>query len=782
MDQPLASQPAPTPQDSRGLTSAEARRRLEQFGPNATPDASQSAFRLALGKFWAPVPWMLEATILLQVAMGEYTQGTVIAVLLVFNAGLGFFQESRAQATIAALKSRLALTVSVRRDGSWQTIPAAALVPGDVMQLSLGHVVGADVRLIEGEVLLDQSMLTGESLPIEGGPGVATYAGALVRRGEAIAEVTATGTQTTFGRTAELVRTAQVTSSQQKAVFALVRNLAFVSGVIVLIQVGYALFLGLGADEIITLVLTAMLAAIPIALPASFTLTSALAARALARQGVLPTRLSAVDEAASMDVLCADKTGTLTCNELAVSSIRPTSGHDADFVLALAALASSEGGQDPVDTAVREAAAKVSPAGLPKLIGFVPFDPATKMCEASAQDAQGRILRIIKGAYTVVAALSQPEKDAEKTAEELEGQGFRVLAVAVGDSALPQIIGLIALSDPPRDDSAGLISALKALGVQTVMVTGDAPVTAGVVARAVGLGSSICAVRPFADNVPADHFDVYASILPEDKYQIVQSLQRAGHVVGMCGDGANDAPALRQAQIGIAVSTATDVAKSAAGMVLTAPGLGGILTAVRQGRNTFQRILTYTLGIVTRKVNQMLLLTVGLMISGHPVLTPTLMVLLMTTGDILALTSSTDNVRASVVPNRWRISNVTTVGVVLGLCDLCFCSTVLAFGKFSLGLGTVQLQTLTAVVVVFSGQAIMWVARERGHLWYSWPSRWLMLSSWTDLSFIAALAIFGIIMTAIPPSFVLAIFIMAAGFAFVIDQVKVSLFRYFRIV
>jgi H+-transporting ATPase len=308
--------------------------------------------RMALEKFWVPVAWMLEAAIALQIVLGDYTEAAIIAGLLVFNAALGLFQESRAQATLAALRSRLALSASVRRDGAWQTVAAAELVPGDVVKLSLGGVVAADARIIGGDILLDQSMLTGESVPIEAGAGIKTYAGALVRRGEAVAEVTATGVRTKFGRTAVLVRTAHVVSSQQKAVLRVVRNLAVFNGVIIVLLVGYASLLKLPLAEIIPLVLTAILASIPVALPATFTLASALGARALAKHGVLPTRLSAVDEAASVDVLCADKTGTLTRNALTVTTVRPMAGFDAARVLALAALASSDGGQDPVDAAI----------------------------------------------------------------------------------------------------------------------------------------------------------------------------------------------------------------------------------------------------------------------------------------------------------------------------------------------------------------------------------------------------------------------------------------------
>jgi H+-transporting ATPase len=366
---------------SNGLTSDEARGRLAKSGPNAMPDTSVHPLRLALEKFWAPVPWMLEAAIALELVLGKYVEAAIIALLLVFNAVLGLVQESRAQATLAALKSRLALTASVRRDGAWKTVPATDLVPGDLVKLSLGGVVAADVKLTGGEVLLDQSMLTGESVPIEAVPGLQTYAGALVRRGEAEAEVTATGVRTKFSRTAELVRTAHVVSTQQKAVMHVVRNLAAFNGGVIMLLVANAWYLKMPVAEIIPLVLTAILGSIPVALPATFTLASALGARTLAKLGVLPTRLSAVDEAASMVVLCADKTGTLTQNALTVTTVRPLPGFDEAHVLALATLASSDGGQDPVDGAIRTAAASKAVSDAPKLIKFSAFDPAKKMSE-----------------------------------------------------------------------------------------------------------------------------------------------------------------------------------------------------------------------------------------------------------------------------------------------------------------------------------------------------------------------------------------------------------------
>jgi H+-transporting ATPase len=759
-----------------GLTASEARQRLEKDGRNAVVDVAQHPVRRALNKLWAPVPWMLEAAIILQLGLGDYVEAAVVSLLLLFNAALGFFQEGRAQATLDALKSRLALVASVRRDGQWTTVPAAELVPGDVVKLSLGAVVAADMRLIEGSILIDQSMLTGESLPVEAVSGTEVYAGALVRRGEAVAQVTATGARTKFGRTAELVRTAMVESSQQKTVLHVVRNLVLFNGAVTVGLATYAFWLAMPFSEIAPLILVAVLSSIPVALPSMFTLAAAVGARSLSRRGVLPTSLSAVDEAAGIDILCADKTGTLTRNELAVMSVCPMPTYDEAHVLALAALASSDGGQDPVDVAIRDAAGRTPFHEKLALIAFVPFDPAVKRSEATARQPDGATIRVLKGAFAVVGGMSQSPPAAASSVDELQSRGFRVLAVAAGLPGSLKLVGLIALSDPPRADSADLVAELKSLGVRTVMVTGDAQATAEVVAGLVGIKGKVWGTTPLPEDLRADDFSIFASVLPEDKFRLVKSLQKTGHLVGMCGDGANDAPALRQAQMGIAVFTATDVAKSAAGIVLTEPGLGGIVTSVKEGRRTFQRILTYTLRSIVHKVVQVLFLSAGVVITGHAILTPTLMVLMMVTGDFLAMSSSTDNVRPSPKPNRWRIRNLTIAGVIMGVVDLMFCVACLATGKFVIGLDTGTLRTLTVITLVFSGQALFYVARERQHLWSSLPGRWLVASSIADLSIVSALAIKGVLMAAIPIGVLAGVFAAAIIFAFVLDAVKSILF------
>ena len=759
------------------------------------PEVRTAPWRRALEKFWAPVPWMLEAAILLQFMLHEYVEALVIAVLLAFNAALGLLQEGRAQATLDALKSRLALLAVVRRDARWQTLPARDLVPGDIVKLTLGGITPADVRVLEGNVLLDQSLLTGESLPIEGGPGTRTYSGSLVRRGEAVAEVTDTGERTKFAKTAQLVRIARGASSQQQAVLRVVRNLALFSASMVLVQLIYATLVGMSGLEMIPLALTAVLAAIPVALPATFTLASAVAARDLGARGVLPTRLSAIDEAATMDVLCSDKTGTLTQNELAVTAVRALPGFDEARVLALAALASADGGTDPVDAAIREAAARSPGTGLQRT-RFVPFDPAQKMSEAEARHVDGRCVHIVKGAFARIAQLAPAPPEAASAVRAFETLGYRVLAVAAGAGRAPIWTGLIALSDPPRPDAKLLIAQLGRLGVKTVMVTGDAASTATVVARAVGLEGPVCpAGSSLAGSAQGgsahgassrewarpDDYAVFAGVFPEDKFHIVRAFQHGGHTVGMCGDGANDAPALRQAQMGIAVSTATDVAKSAAGIVLTQPGLAGIVDAVRAGRVTYQRILTYTLRSVTTKINQMLLLTAGLLITGHAILTPMLMVLLMIGGDFLAMSATTDHVRPSATPNAWRIGRITLAAAVIGACDVAFGVAVLLAG-LHVGLRPGGgLRTLAAVTLVSSSQATFYVVRDRRHLWSSRPSVWVVVSSVADIAIIALFAGRGFLMHALPWSIIGTVVLAAMLFALLLDGVKWLLFARLRL-
>jgi len=762
-----------------GLTSEEAARRLAENGPNEVAEEGESHLRQVVRHFWAPVPWMLEATIILQIAIGERIEAALIAALLLFNVALGVFQESRANAALALLKQRLSLKARVRRDGRWVDLPAAAVVLGDIVQLSLGVVVPADVRLIEGTVLLDQSMLTGESIAEDAGPDKAAYAGALVRRGEAVAIVTATGAATYFGRAAELVRVAHVESTEVKAVLGLVRNLSVLNAAIVLGLVAYAHAIALPASQIILLVLTSLLAAVPVGLPATFTLAAALGARAVALKGVLLTRLTALHEAATIDVLCADKTGTLTNNQLGVAAVRPLAdGSSAADVLCFAALASSSDGQDPVDAAIREATRTASPLRpLPVVRGFTPFDPASKRADATAVDSGGREIRITKGAPAAVASLVPFSPAATAELETLSRAGYRTLAVAGGPAGEMRLLGLVGFSDPPRSDSASLLAELQSLGVRTVMVTGDAAPTATTVARAIGLEGRICPPGHLPDRVDPADFAVYAGVFPEDKFRLVRAFQRSGHAVGMCGDGANDAPALRQAQMGIAVSTATDVAKAAAGIVLTTPGLGGIVTAIKEGRTVFQRILTYTLSILVNKCVTLVVLGAGLLLTGHAVLTPMLQAMSMFAGDFVSMARTTDRATPSPHPNAWRLRNLTLAAIPLALFKFLYCIAVLSAGAFRLGLTSAQMQTLTFTMLVFAGQGVVYVLRERGRMWSSRPSAVMLLCSLADVMIVAVFAACGILMQSLPIGVVLALLVATAAFVLALDQVKVALFR-----
>jgi H+-transporting ATPase len=757
--------------DLTGLTGVEARRRLAEFGPNTVSESAPPRWRAYVVKFWSPIPWLLEAAMVVELALGKYIEGAVIIALLLFNATLAFIQEGRAGSALAALRKRLAPTALVRRDGGWIRTPAAEVVLGDIISLPLGALAPADARLVTGAVMVDQSMLTGESVPVDANPGDTVYAGSLIRRGQAVAEVTATGSRSYFGRAAELVRTARSVSTEQAAIFAVTRNLALVNATVALAIVAAAYAMALPLGDLVPLAVTALLATVPAALPATFTLSAALGSQALARRGVLLTRLSALHEAAAMDVLCADKTGTLTRNELRVVDVVPMEGFDRAGVLGLAALASSEADQDPIDAAVLDAA-KGAPSGRrERLTRFVPFDPATKCAEAFVVDPDGNERRAVKGAFEVISRSAEVSGDARSAVDRLAGQGDRVIAVAFGPPAALRLVGLVAISDPPREDSANLVAELRGLGVRTVMVTGDSATTAAAIAHQIGIDGEVCAAERLSAE-PTQNCGIFARVVPELKFKLVQAFQLARHVVGMCGDGVNDAPALRQAQIGIAVASATDVAKAAAGMVLTEPGLAGIVFAVREGRIAFRRLVTYAFNMLTKKFEIVLFLAVGLLLTGHAVMTPVLMVLMLVTNDFLAMSLTTDRASPPPSPSVWRMRSITGAGIVLGACKLVFSTSMLAVGAYALRLPPPELQTFAFVTLVFGSQGLLYVLRERRRLWSSMPSRWVVVSSCADIAIVAALALSGTLMAPLPWRILLAVFLAAAAFTLILDQIK----------
>jgi len=766
----------------QGLTSTEARQRLIKYGPNMVAEDRPHPWLLFLKKFWAPVPWMLEATIALQFAIGKFDEAAIIAVLLVFNAVLGFAQEHRANNALALLKSRLAIQVRVLRDKVWQQMAAQELVPGDVVHLRMGDLAPADIRLLDGQTLLDQSALTGESLPVEAGAGATVHAGTIVKRGEASGEVIATGSSTYFGKTAELVRSARTKSHLEILIMTIVRYLVALDGILVAALLIYSRMYGIAITEVLPFALILLVASVPIALPATFTVATALGAVELARNGVLVTRLSAIEEAAAMDVLASDKTGTITQNRLALSALHSCSPYTDNDLLYWAALACDRATQDPIDLAILDAArSRGLLSGIPQRLNFIPFDPETKRSEAEYQ-SNGEKLRVLKGAPSVIVALVGGESGIGADVERLGADGSRVLAIATGTGSNGlQLAGLVALQDPPREDTQALIRDLQDLGVRVLMVSGDGPATARAVAAQVGIGTRVCAPENLQQAIQQGvlDYDVFARVLPEDKFRLVRALQQSGHVVGMSGDGVNDAPALKQAEVGIAVASATDVAKAAASLVLTNPGLADVKAAVETSRRINQRMLTYTMNKIIKTMEIAVFLSVGVMLTGVFVITPLLIVLLLFTNDFVTMSIATDHVSFARKPERWNIPGLMrTSGILAGLV-LVLSFAVFFAGRDWLHLPLGQLQTLIFVMLVFTGQGNVYLVRERSHFWKSTPSRWLLLASLLDIIAVVVLSTQGILMTAIPLWLVSGLMIVVLAYLVVLDFIKIRVFRQF---
>ncbi len=767
--------------DLQGLSSDEARRRLQQFGANAVSEEQRHPWLAFFGKFWSPVPWMLEAAVVLQFVLGKIDEALVIGALLMVNAILSFVQESRANQALALLKNQLAVRARVRRDGSWQQVGAEVLVPGDVIHLRMGDLAPADVRLGEGQVLLDQSALTGESLPVDAGAGALAYAGAVIKRGEATGVVTATGARTYFGKTAELVRTAKTVSHLQTLIFTIVKYLIALDAVLVAALVVYALATHMPLADVAPFVLILLVASVPAALPATFTLATAVGARELAQRGVLVTRLSAIEEAAAMDILASDKTGTITANQLALATLRPRPPRSEEELLRFAALACDEATQDPIDLAILGAAhAQKLLVDLPRRLNFIPFDPATKRSEAVFL-VDGADLRVIKGAVQTVAALCSELPDVDADTASMAAQGYRVLAVATGSGDKLALAGLVALQDPPRPDSKNMIDSLRALGVRVVMVTGDGLATARAVAAQVGLGDRADTPEVLRGDIGADlsNCDVFARVFPEDKFRLVQALQHAGHIVGMTGDGVNDAPALKQAEVGIAVASATDVAKASASLVLTNQGLSDAVAAVETSRRIYQRMLTYTLNKIIKTIEIAVFLSIGVMLTGTFIITPLLIVLLLFTNDFVTMSIATDQVSFSRVPDRWRIKALMLTGGAMASLILVLSFAVFFAARDWLHLPLAELQTLIFLMLVFSGQGTVYLVRERRHFWRSRPGHWLLLSSAADIVIVSILATRGILMAAISPVLILGLFVLVLGYLALVDILKIRVFRLF---
>ena len=761
-----------------GLSEAEAEERLVRFGPNEVPPERPKPFRALLSKLTGPVPYLLEAAIVLELAAGKVTEACIVAALVVFNGVLSFVQEGRARDALALLRSRLAVRSRVLRDGRWQLVDAARLVPGDVIHVRVGDIVPADMAAKSGEAAVDQSVLTGESAEVVVGPGGTLYAGSTVRRGEATGEVTATGPNTYFGHTAELVRAAQTAGHLEETIFKVVWALLAMDGSLVVAVLAYGLIAHLAASDLLPFVLILVVATVPVALPATFTLATSLGALELARSGVLVTHLSAIEEAAAMDLLCTDKTGTITENRLSVTAVHPFGERSETEVLDLASAASDAATQDPLDLAVLAAAG--APAGLAsRRVAFAPFDPQTKRSEAWV-DIDGRRLHVMKGEPSVLAALAGGTEDEMAEVERLAAGGARVLAVASGEDSLA-LAGLVALGDPIRADSASLIEQLGHLGVRSVMVTGDAPATAVAVAGQVGIGSRLGSVGELRSRRegPID-FDVVAGVLPEDKLALVERAQRDGHVVAMTGDGVNDAPALKRAEVGIAVSTATDVAKEAASLVLTDPGLTNVISAVKAGRRVYQRMLTYTLNKIAKTFQVSLFLGLGLLITGSFVTTPRLVLLLLFANDFVTMSIAADRVGYSSGPDRWQVPVLSMAALGVALPWLAFSFATFYVSRDVLGLGLAQTQTLVFVMLVATGQATVYLVRERRRLWASRPSTWMLAATALDLVVVSLLAREGVLMAPVGLGYVGVLLGAVLVVTLALDTVKAPLLKGIR--
>ncbi len=775
---PEADAIPPSSTDPCGLTTQQAAELLERYGPNSVPEEHANPLVALLTKFWAPVPWMLEAAVVLEIVLHKNVEAGVIGGLLVFNAGLSFFQESHAQRALSLLRRRLTIQVRVRRDGAWQRLPAEGIVPGDLIHLRVGDMVAADARLSGGNVLIDHSAVTGESEPVDASAGDTAYTGGLIKRGEAMALVTATGSRTYFGKTAELVRQAKAAGHLQQMIFTLVKYLVAFDFVLAGLVFAYALRAAMGLADVLPFCLMLLVASIPVALPATFTLASAFGTQELAGRGVLVSRLSAIEEAAAMDVLATDKTGTLTKNELSLAIIRALPPYSEEEVLRFAALASDEATQDPIDLAILSAAGSrgVATEGY-TVRKSVPFDPSTKCSEALVQRG-GDSMRIVKGALSAIDGAS-----ASAEAGKLAGAGYRVLAVAVGTEQQVHPAGFLALLDPPREDSARLVEHLHSLGLRVLMITGDGEATARTVATQVGIEGSSCSLDRLRTDrdAAAIECNVFAGVLPEDKFRLVQALQHAGHVVGMTGDGVNDAPALKQAEVGVAVANATDVAKAAASIVLTNPGLSDVVSAIETSRRIYQRMLTYTLNKIIKTLEVALFLSLGVVLTHTLVVTPLLIVLLLFTNDFVTMSIATDHVSFSRTPERWRIRSLVLTAAPLAVLLVVFSLSVLWFGWHVWKLATPQIQTLAFLTLVFGGQGTVYLVRERGHLWRSRPSRWMLMSSGADLAIVSVLAIRGLLMAPLPPLLVAGLLAVLVLYLGIVDFIKIRIFRSFAV-
>jgi H+-transporting ATPase len=776
-----------------GLTESEAKIRIGEFGYNEVEEPERNPFIDFLSRYWGPMPWLLELTIILSYIIGHYLEVAIIFGLLTTNAVIGFRHTHSSRRALELLKKRLAIKTKVLRSQEWIFKDAREIVPGDIIAIGLGDLVAADAKLINGEVSLDQSALTGESLPVTVCESGVVYSSSIVSRGQATALVLNTGANTYFGKTAELVKIAKPKSHQEQIMTTIVKYMMYMSIAALLLVAGDAALTHIDLLTIASFALIFLMGAVPVALPAVFAIVLSVGAMELVKRGALVTRLDSIEDAASMEVLCLDKTGTITQNKLAVSDPIPFSGFTKDNVAILAGLASREEGKDVIDLTVIDYAKSLHvDSNSYNQLSFTPFDPATKRSEAIIQHG-GKRFKAVKGAPQIVLSLcssmdEETKSQVNKAVEVLSQKGYRTLAVAKsddGDLTSFHFVGLLPLADPPRPDSKLMIGELRRLGVAPKMLTGDNVAIAKEIARQVEIGDKIYRMSDLGNLAETEQatileeYDGFAEIYPEDKYRVVKLLQLRGHMVGMTGDGVNDSPALKQAEVGIAVSNSTDVAKASASIVLTEPGTRVIIDAIKASRQIYQRMLTWVINKVTKVIQFVGLLVLGFFWLHEVVLSILGMVLLVFANDFVTMSLATDNVKTTSSPNVWNVKNVTFASLIVGALLVVEGVIAIVIGANYYQMNLTTIQTFVMLVLIFTSQFRVLIVRERKHFWSSRPGRELIISSMATLVGFVLIGAYGIILPPVTLAQVLFALAFSALFTLALDFPKSYAFRKF---
>ncbi|WP_319576761.1 plasma-membrane proton-efflux P-type ATPase [uncultured Desulfobacter sp.] len=777
-----------------GLSNEEAQARLESYGYNELAEKKERPILKFLSYFWGPIPWMIEAAALLSGLIRHWPDFFIIVILLLANAVIGFWEEFQAGNAIAALKAKLALKARVKRAGKWTSQPSRNLVPGDIIRIRLGDVVPADARLMsEMSVEVDQSALTGESLPVKRQMGQAVFSGSVIRKGEAQAIVYATGTKSYFGKTAQLVQEAKTVSHFQGAVLKIGNYLIILAIVLVAVILTVALFRGDPMTEALQFALVLTVAAIPVALPTVLSVTMAVGARLLSAKETIVSRLVAIEELSGMDILCSDKTGTLTKNELTLGDPFAVDGVDPGQVIESAALCSKAENQDTIDLAVLNGVKSEAVFKDKTVDHFIPFDPVGKRTQARVRITGKTPFKVTKGAPQVVLDLCD-NKNTVKTAvetaiNEFAGRGFRSLGVArTDDRDRWQFLGVLPLFDPPRNDSKETIATAKKMGVGIKMITGDQLAIGRETAKQLGMGTRILDAEGFSGtryhesgrmDQSIEDADGFAQVFPEHKFHIVEILQKHGHIVGMTGDGVNDAPALKKADCGIAVSGATDAARAAASMVLLAPGLSVIIDAIKESRKIFQRMTSYTIYRMAETIRVLLLMTLSILAFNFYPVTAVMIVLLALLNDGAILSIAYDNVHYADKPEAWNMPRVLGIATILGITGV-----IASFGLFYIGerlfhLNRDFIQSLMYLKLSVAGHLMIFVTRTRGPFWSIRPAKILFFAVVGTQILATLIAVYGIFMAPLGWGWALAVWGYALVWFLINDAVKLTAYRVF---